>query len=77
MQSRLLSTALLAAAAAWLLSDDAAAAIEGWLRGALVWAAERFPQAGLSTGVPGLELATTVVAILLLLVIPVLWLKPH
>jgi hypothetical protein len=77
MQSRLLYTALLAAAAAWLLSDGAASAIEGWCRGALVWAAERFPQAGLSTAVPGLELATTVAAILLLLVIPVMWLKPH
>lgn len=77
MQSRLLYTAVLAAAAAWLLSDAAAPALQGWLRGALVWAAERFPQAGLSTGVPGLDLATTVVAILLLLVIPIMWLKPH
>jgi hypothetical protein len=76
MQSRLLYTALLAAAAAWLLSDDAAPAVQGWLRGALVWTAERVPQAGLSTTVPGLDLATTVVAVLLLILIPVIWLKP-
>ncbi|MCP9887626.1 hypothetical protein KBY96_06720 [Cyanobium sp. ATX 6A2] len=76
MQSRLLCTALLAAAAAWLLSDDAAPAVQGWLRGALVWTAERFPQVGLSTTVLGLDLATTVVAVLLLILIPVIWLKP-
>lgn len=77
MQSRLLYTALLAAAAAWLLSDDAAPILQGWLRTALAWTAERLPGAGLSTAVPGLDLAATVVAILLLLVIPMMWLKPH
>lgn len=64
MQSRLLYTALLAAAAAWLLSDDAAPALEGWLRGAL------------TTAVPSLDLPSTVLAILLLILIPVIWLKP-
>ncbi|MGB5135186.1 MAG: hypothetical protein WBN89_08440 [Prochlorococcaceae cyanobacterium] len=76
MQSRLVYTALLAAAAAWLLSDDAAPTLEGWLRGALVWTAERLPQLGLATAVPPLDLASTVVAILLLILIPVVWLKP-
>lgn len=77
MQSRLIYTAVLAALAAWLLSDDAATTLQGWLRAALGWTAERVPQLGLSTAVPGLDLATTVVAILLLIVIPVLWLKPN
>ena len=77
MQSRLIYTALLAAAAAWLLSDDGAPSLEGWLRGALVWSAERLPQAGLSTAVPGLDLPATVLAIVLLLIIPIMWLKPH
>ena len=76
MQSRLVYTVLLAAAAAWLLSDEAAPALEGWLQGALVWTAERIPQAGLATAVPPLDLPSTVLAILLLLVIPVIWLKP-
>lgn len=77
MQSSLIYTALLAAVAAWLLSNDAAPAIQRWLGGALVWAAERFPAAGLATAVPPLDLATTVLAIVLLLAIPILWLKPH
>lgn len=76
MQSRLVYTALLAAAAAWLLSDDAAPTLEGWLRGALVWTAERLPQLGLAAAVPPLDLPSTVVAILLLILIPVVWLKP-
>jgi hypothetical protein len=77
MQSRLIYTAVLAALAAWLLSDEAAPILQGWLRAALAWTAERVPQLSLSIAVPGLDLATTVVAILLLLVIPVMWLKPH
>jgi hypothetical protein len=76
MQSRLLYTAVLAAFAAWLLSDDAAPALQGWFRAALGWTAERVPQVGLSTAVPPLDLATTVVAVLLLILIPVIWLKP-
>lgn len=76
MQSRLIYTAVLAGLAAWLLSDEAAPTLQGWLRGALVWTAERLPQSGLSTAVPGLDLVTNVLAILLLLVIPVIWLKP-
>ena len=77
MQSRLIYTAVLAGLAAWLLSDEGAPTLQGWLRAALGWTAERVPQLGLSTAVPGLGLATTVVAILLLIVIPVLWLKPN
>lgn len=76
MQSRLVYTVLLAAAAAWLLSDDAAPTLEDWLRGALVWTSERIPQMGLDTAVPPLDLPSTVLAILLLLVVPVIWLKP-
>ncbi len=77
MQSRLIYTAVVAALAGWLLSDEAAPALQGWLRAALGWSAERVPQLGLTTAVPGLDLATTVLAILLLLFIPVMWLKPH
>lgn len=77
MQSRLILSALLAGLAALLLDAAKAQQLRDWLSGGLGWAATQWPDLGLWSLAPLLQPLPTVLAILLLLLIPISWLKPH
>ena len=77
MQSRLLLSAVLAALAAWLLDAARAQQLRDALAEGLSWAAQQWPALGLWSLAPLLQPLPTALAILLLLLIPISWLKPH
>ena len=77
MQSRLILSALLAGLAALLLDAERAQQLRDGLAGGLSWAAQQWPDLGLWSLAPLLEPLPAALAIVLLLLIPISWLKPH
>lgn len=77
MQSRLILSALLAGLAALLLDAERAQLLRDWLAGGLGWAAKQWPDLGLWSLAPLLQPLPAALAIVLLLLIPISWLKLH
>ena len=77
MQSRLILSALLAALAALLLDAERAQQLRDALLAGLFWIARQWPDLGLGALAPLVQPLPTAAAIVLLLLIPISWLKPH
>ena len=77
MQSRLILSALLAALAALLLDAERAQQLRDALLSGLSWMASQWPDLGLWGLAPLVQPLPTAAAIVLLLLIPISWLKPH
>ena len=82
LQQKLILSALVPAVAALLFDQVQAERLRDSLRAGLLWAGSQWPplqSSGVLPGVDGLpmEILPTVLAIGLLLLIPILWLKPH
>ena len=77
MQGKLIQSAVFAGLAALLLDGNQAARLLGPLRSALVWGQTEWPAPGWGGLAGALEHLPTVLAVLLLLLIPINWLKPH
>jgi hypothetical protein len=77
MQSRLIRSALLAVLAAQLLNDGRAQQLRDAVAAGLAWAASQWPDLGLWGLAPLVQPMPTALAVVLLLLIPISWLKPH
>ncbi len=77
MQSRLIRSALLAVLAAQLLNDGRAQQLRDAVAAGLAWAASQWSDLGLWGLAPLVQPMPTALAVVLLLLIPISWLKPH
>ncbi len=77
MAERMLLTAVFAALAGLLLDQEQAAIMLGPVRGGLAWAGRGWPALAGQNLEPLVQVLPEVLAIGLLLLIPILWLKPN
>ena len=77
MQAKLIKTIVFAALAALLLDPVQRQRLMVPLAEGLTWAQQQWPQAGLAGLIPVLDSVPNGLAILLLLLIPITWLKLH
>jgi hypothetical protein len=77
MQAKLIWSALFAALAALLLDPDQAPRLLAPLRQGVTWAAAPWPNLALADLDPLLNGLPMALGILLLLLIPIIWLKPN
>lgn len=77
MQSKLIQSALFAGLAALLLDPSQASWLLGPLRAALSWGEGQWPDPGWASLGALVANLPTVLAVFLLLLIPITWLKPH
>jgi hypothetical protein len=77
MQAKFLQSALFAGLAALLLDPSQAPWLLGPLRAALSWGERQWPDPGWGALGVALQSLPTALAVFLLLLIPITWLKPH
>jgi hypothetical protein len=77
MELNLIRTVLFAVLAALLLDPVQSQRLVVPLGNGLTWAQQQWPQAGLGALSPALDWLPTGLAILLLLLIPITWLRPR
>jgi hypothetical protein len=77
MAERLLLTAVFAALAGLLLDQEQAAMLLGPVREGLTWASRGWPALAGQDLEPLVQVVPEVLAVGLLLLIPILWLKPN